>query len=166
MSDNGYPLHVFRFQVDFYVSTEGASARGSRQALCSGRFSQCSGLEATMDVQSIKVGGGNYGAVQRAGRVNFATVVLRRGLTRTDHLWRWFELLGTGAYAYRLDAEVSVLGQSSDDAPTLIWTMRRALPTKFRAAELDAKSNEVGVEELQFVHEGLSLEMAGETSGA
>jgi phage tail-like protein len=41
----------------------------------------------------------------------------------------------------------------------MIWKMRKALPTRFKAADLNAKATEVGVEELQFVHEGLSLDL-------
>ena len=159
----GYALPVFRFRVDFYKSTENAGQRGDRQPLCSGMFSECSGLEATMEAKAIKVGGQNYGAVQRAGRVNFSTVILRRGVTTTTHLWKWFELLGTGGYAYRLDAEVVMLDIDSDTegAGVMTWKLRKALPTKFKAAELNAKATDVGVEELHFVHEGMSLQSAG-----
>ena len=40
----------------------------------------------------------------------------------------------------------------------LEWRMRDCLPTRFRAPTFQAKDHEVAVEELQFVHEGLSLE--------
>ena len=73
-----------------------------------------------------------------------------------------FELVATGATAYRLDVEVHLLPTDGDPDTvpgTLIWKMRKALPTKFKAADLNAKATEVGVEELQFVHEGLSLDL-------
>lgn len=162
-ADVGHPLHVFRFRVDFFLSTEDANAQGDRVPLCSGRFAECTGLEATMEPKTIPVGGRNVGAVQRAGRVSFATVILRRGLTPAAHLWAWFELVAGGAYAYRLDAEVVLLppGGTPEGPGTLTWKMRRALPTKFKAADFNAKAAEVGVEELHFVHEGLSLEPGG-----
>jgi len=158
-----YPLNLFRFRVDFFVSTEGAASRGEQQRLCSGSFSECSGIEATMEPKSIKAGGRNYGPVQRAGRVSFATVVLKRGVISGPHLWKWFELVATGAYAYRFDVEVHLLpagGDPDKDTGIMTWKLRRALPTKFKAAEFNAKGTEVGVEELQFVHEGLSLELS------
>ena len=157
-----YPHNVFRFRVDFFVSTDSAGTRGTRQRLCSGRFSECTGIEATMEPKAIKVGGQNYGPVQRAGRVNFATVVLKRGVMAGPHLWQWFELVATGATAYRLDVEVHLLPSEGDPesvSGTMIWKMRKALPTRFKAADLNAKATEVGVEELQFVHEGLSLDL-------
>jgi phage tail-like protein len=155
-----YPLPVFRFRVDFYLSTPGANQRGNPRPLCSGAFSECSGLEATMEPKSIKEGGKNYGQVQRAGRVNFATVILKRGLTMNRDLWKWFELVANGAYAYRLNAEISLLDFKNDPSGpgVMTWKMRNALPTKFKAADLNAKATEVGIEELHFVHEGLSFE--------
>ena len=35
------------------------------------------------------------------------------------------------------------------------WTLRRAMPVKFKAADLNARGTDVGVEELHIVHEGL-----------
>ena len=153
-----YPLHVFRFRVDFYVSSDQSKNQGERMPICSGSFSDCSGLEATMQPKSITEGGRNYGQVHRVGHTTFGTVILKRGITSTSHLWQWFELVTQGAYAYRLDAEVTLLdmGAPSPDAEGgMSWTLHNALPTKFKTADMNAKSNDVGIEELQFVHEGL-----------
>lgn len=163
MGSESYPLNVFRFRVDFLVSTENAGSRGTPVRLCSGSFSEVTGLEANMEPKAIKVGGQNYGPTQRAGRTSFATVILKRGVVAGPHLWQWFELVSTGAYAYRLDVEIHLLSATADpdgDGGTLTWKCRRALPTKFKAADLNAKASEVGIEELHFVHEGLSLDLA------
>jgi phage tail-like protein len=39
----------------------------------------------------------------------------------------------------------------------LRWRLDNALPIKFKAADLNARSAEVGIEELQIAHEGLTL---------
>ena len=39
----------------------------------------------------------------------------------------------------------------------LTWGLARALPVKFKAADLNARGSEVGIEELHLAHEGLSL---------
>ena len=164
-----YPLHVFRFQVDFLQDSLGKEGEHAPVTLCSGAFSECTGLEATMEPRVIKEGGRNYGAAQRAGGVTFATVVLKRGMTTTRDLWRWWELVnGTGAYAYRLSAEVKMFGPNPDarvdelGEPVLTWRLSRALPVKFRAADLNARSTEIGIEELHLAHEGLSLTAPGQ----
>ncbi len=66
-----YPLPVFRFMVNFTQANNSAD-----KPLCAGAFSECSGIEATMEPKTIKVGGQNYGEVQRFGRVSFATIIL------------------------------------------------------------------------------------------
>lgn len=154
-----YPLHVFRFRVDFFVSSDQSKNQGQQMPICSGSFSECSGIEATMEPKSIKEGGHNYGQIHRVGRTNFQTVIMKRGVTSTTHLWQWFELVAKGAYAYRLDAEVTLLdmGEDSMSRGVMTWTMHGALPTKFKAADFNAKGSDVGIEELHFVHEGLGL---------
>lgn len=152
MSDAGL-LPVFRFHVHF----EEAAPNGGRAVpLCGGAFAECSGLEATMEAKAIKEGGANYGPAQRPGQVSFATVVLRRGLTPARDLWRWWELTtGRAQFAYRLSATVNVYGV--DGLAALAWRLDRALPVKFKAADLNARGTEVGVEELHLAHEGLTL---------
>ncbi len=141
------PLHAFRFHVDFQEEA------GTDVSICSGAFSECTGLEATMEAKVIKEGGRNYGAVQRVGPVTFATVVLKRGITETRHLWTWFEFVTGGNYAYRLSAIITMFDISGK--AVLAWKLEDAMPVKFKTADLNARATEVGVEELHIVHEGL-----------
>ena len=156
------PIPAFRFQIDFneHRLTRGAEP-GDAVRLCSGSFSECTGLEASMEPKAITEGGRNYGVAQRAGRVTFGTVVLKRGLTSNEDLWRWFELVGQGGYAYRLSADITVLGPatSGDGAPAARWRWRltHCLPVKFKAPDLDATNDRVAIEELHLAHEGLEL---------
>jgi phage tail-like protein len=178
------PFHAFRFQVDFKEHPLGGDPGRDDLRLCSGSFSECSGLEATMEPKVINEGGRNYGAAQRAGRVTFGTVVFKRGMTSSRDLWRWFELVSMGSYAYRLTAEVTVLGpgavrqegdsgadagraQTADGAGpvTWRWQLLHCLPVKFKAADLDAKGEDVAVEELHVVHEGLLMVQDGAGQG-
>jgi phage tail-like protein len=153
------PLHVFRFEVSFRRDVLKGSASRSSVALCSGAFAECTGLEATMEPKVIKAGGLNYGPAQRVGPVTFGTVILKRGMTTTRDLWNWFALVAGGAYSYRLSAEIAM--QNTAGKTVLTWGLARALPTKFKAADLNARGSEVGVEELHLVHEGLTLLSAG-----
>lgn len=163
-----YPLPVFRFRVEFTISGSGGK---EGKLLCAGSFSECGGLEATMEPKTIKAGGHNYGTFQRSGRVSFATVVLKRGITKNRDLWNWFHLVGNGAYAYRLDAKVSLLDfdkrnekEKTEDptqAPVMVWEMKNALPTKFKAADFNSTFNQIAIEELHFVHEGLINKLVG-----
>lgn len=150
-----YPLHVFRFRVDFREDPINGDA-GEPVPMCSGAFSECTGLEATMEPKVIKEGGRNYGPIQRAGPVTFATVILRRGITTTRHLWQWFEFVNDrNYYAYRLAAMITLSDAAGNTM--LTWELSRAMPIKFKVPDLNAKGTEVGVEELHLVHEGFRL---------
>jgi phage tail-like protein len=149
------PLHVFNFHVSFRRDALLGDGSGDDVPLCSGAFAECTGLEATVEPKVIKEGGNNYGAAQRMGRVSFATVVLKRGMTTTRDLWQWFQMVAGGAYAYRLKVDIEM--RDPGGKPVLTWHLARALPVKFKAADLNAKGTEVGIEELHLAHEGLTL---------
>lgn len=157
-TDPDPPYHVFRFHVEFHGDLlPGRQGDTDPVVVAHGAFSHCSGLEATMEPKVVRVGGRNWGAVQRPGHVSFSTVVLRRGVTSTQDLWSWFELVAGGAYHVRRAARITLMDHAGK--PRLAWLLSRALPVKFKAADLDASSNEVGVEELHLAHEGLRLEL-------
>jgi phage tail-like protein len=166
MSDPLYPFPLFRFHVEFRRQED------NDIALAHGAFSECTGLEATMEPKVIKAGGANYGAFQRPGRVTFATVILKRGITTSRDLWKWFSHVSErGKYAFHLDVKIMVYGEvemapppgdatsspepSSD--PRLTIQLFRALPVKFKSGDLNAKATEVGIEELHLAHEGLTF---------
>ena len=151
MTDPLQPLHAFRFRVRFTRS----GGEGGQEDVCGGAFAECTGLESSMEPKAIKAGGMNYGVVQRAGPVNFATVVLKRGMTKTPDLFRWYQLVAGGAYAWRLSAELVVLDTAGE--PALTWGLDHCLPVKFKAADLNARGTEIGIEELHLAHEGLRL---------
>lgn len=162
MNDPEYPIPLFRFEVEFFRTEVDSLVDQAAKPLCAGAFSDCTGLEATMEPKVIKAGGSNYGAHQRVGPVTFGTVVLKRGVTSARHLWSWFSnVTERGQSAYRLNVKITVLQPGSDSpAPRPLFVVRlsRALPVKFKAGDLNARTNDVGVEELHLAHEGLSLE--------
>jgi phage tail-like protein len=159
------PLHIFRFQVDFYsdslptVTPQGAVVESSQHEVikvCSGAFSECTGLEATMEPKTIKEGGRNYGAAQRAGGITFATVVLKRGISTNRNLWQIFNSFAAGKIAPRLQVVITLRDANAQPITGMGWQLNHAMPVKFKFADLNAKGTEVGIEELHLVHEGLS----------
>ena len=151
------PVGNFRYELVFTEARlTGGGGGGSNQPIAGGAFAECTGLEATMEPRVIREGGRNYGTHQRAGAVNFATVILRRGMTRNTHLWEWFnQLTLKGSYASRMDVAIRHLDLEGQVVRT--WHLDRALPVKFKSSDLNGKSAEIAVEELHLVHEGLQL---------
>jgi phage tail-like protein len=124
--------------------------------LVEGAFAEVSGLEATMEAKTIREGGLNHRSHQRVGQVSHATVVLRRGVTRARDLSRWFDLLASGHYAGRLTVAIEL--RDGQGGRLMSFRLLRALPVKFKAADLNARATEVGIEEVHLVHEGLEYD--------
>src|SRR5829696_751869 len=101
MPDELHPFSAFTFSVE--ITPDRASA-----PLCSAAFSECDGLEMTMDVKTIREGGNNGVQVRLAGPVNYGTLTLKRGMTSSFHLWDWFEATNRDP-SLRAHAEVALL---------------------------------------------------------
>ena len=147
------PFHVFRFFVEFSQVSIANNEPSTKVSVCNGAFAECTGLEATMEPKAIKEGGRNYGNAQRAGGTTFSTVVLKRGIGQSD-LFTIFNSVTTGMFAPRLQVTITLF--KPDGSGALAWQLDRAMPVKFKFADLNAKGTEVGIEELHLVHEGLS----------
>jgi phage tail-like protein len=156
--DPSIPFPGFAFHVHF----AGLAALGSLKPEIAGGFSEVTGLEATMEPKAIKEGGRNYGPLQRPGPVSFATVILKRGVVESRHLWRWWSYFAgadgaeNGGWAPSGRCDVSVALIRGRD-PVLGWRLENAMPVKFRAGDLNARGTEVAIEELHLVHEGLHM---------
>jgi phage tail-like protein len=147
------PLHVFRFQVDFFTDSLTGSGSHEQFQVCSGAFAECTGLEATMEPKIIKEGGRNYGAAQRAGGTTFATVILKRGISANQNLYQLFTSVSTQYFAPRMQVTINLFDLNG--AARLAWQLDRAMPVKYKFSDLNSRNSEVGIEELHLVHEGL-----------
>lgn len=164
------PWHPCRFHVDFVrepIGGPGGGTAAEAEDVCEGAFSEVTGLEASMEPKTIREGGSNYGVHQRAGQVSFATVVLKRGMTATRDLWKWWAVFAGGnsagggnasggAYAHRLTVRITL--QDIEGSDVLRWRLERAMPVKFKVADFNARAGEVAIEELHLAHEGLYFE--------
>ena len=147
------PLHVFRFQVDFFTDSLSGDNSHEQFQVCSGAFAECTGLEATMEPKVIKEGGRNYGVAQRAGGTTFATVILKRGISSNQNLYQIFNSFSTGFFAPRMQVTINLF--DIDGSAVFAWQLDRAMPIKYKFADLNSRNSEVGIEELHLVHEGL-----------
>lgn len=145
----------FRFKVNLYNSE-------NNQLLCSGKFSEVTGFELTMEPKTIQEGGRNWGELQRSGITKFTPIILKRGVTTVNDLWSWFDASTRGSnYGYRLHGEIIVLGNPLDgkeENPIMTWHLENVMATKFKGPDLNSTANQVAIEEIHLVHEGLELE--------
>ncbi|MCQ8103720.1 phage tail protein [Methylomonas sp. SURF-2] len=143
----------FRFHVQLSLPD---SAGGG--LVCNGAFSEVSGLEASMAPKTLKEGGRNWGEVQLAGPTTFATVVLKRGITDAEGLWRLFDRsFRQSYYALRLNCGIQLIDPADPERAVMVWTLDNVLPIKFKGPDLNASANQVAIEELHLNHEGFAV---------
>ena len=150
------PFTAFNFAVELNVEPV------SKQ-VCSAAFSECDGLEMTMEVKTIKEGGNNGAQIRLAGLVGYGQLTLKRGMTANFDLWDWFAGVVRDP-SLRADGEVVLLGPDRSERARFL--LRRCLPLKLKAPALNAKDGMVAIEELQLAYESLTLRRAeGERRG-
>ena len=56
----------------------------------------------------------------------------------------------------RTTITISLLDENGGN--TMVWTLKNAWPTKVTGTDLKAEGNEVAIESIEIVHEGLEIE--------
>ncbi len=130
-----------------------------------GGFQECTGLEIELDVQELQEGGRNDGVIRRIGRAKYQPITLKRGMFSTGQsskaqteLWSWLQQVASGEHIARYDGTIEVLDTQRKNVGAT-WTFVRGLPAKISGPQLNARTGEVAIEELQIAHEGLILEL-------
>lgn len=147
-----YPFTSFNFSVEINVP-------GVAPKVCNASFSDCDGLEMTMDVKTIREGGNNGKQLRLTGPLAFGLLTLKRGMTASFDLWHWFNKMLTDT-SLRADAEV-VLFAVDGTTERARFVLSRCVPVKLKAPALSAKDGMVAIEELQLAYESLSLKEPG-----
>ncbi len=143
-----YPFTAFNFAVEINVP-------GIATKACNASFSECDGLEMTMDVKTIREGGNNGRQIRLTGPLNFGVLTLKRGMTKSFDMWDWMSRMLTEP-KLRADAEVVVFA-ADGSSERARFVLSRCMPTKLKAPPLNAKDGGVAIEELQLAYESLAL---------
>ncbi|WP_062057735.1 phage tail protein [Cellvibrio sp. OA-2007] len=141
-SANIWPLPKFHFEVKWDSNVMS--------------FQEVSGL----DIQSeeIKYRSGDskqFSVIKMPGMKKFGNVTMKKGVFKGDNkFWDWLNQIKLNTIK-RVPITISLLDESS--APTMVWTLANAWPTKISSTDLKAEGNEVAIESIEIVHEGLTI---------
>lgn len=142
------PLTTFNFKVNLRLPGDGD------REICNAEFSECSGLEMSLEPKTIREGGNNSGPVHLLGHVSYGQLSLKRGMTNNFDLWSWFERVQRDR-GVRASGEVIML--SSARKENIKFELTGCLPTKISAPSLNALSGQHAIEEMQIIYESLSF---------
>jgi phage tail-like protein len=122
-----------------------------------GAFSECSGLTAEGDAVDYREGTDLPLNVRKlVGLRKYANIMLKRGYTQDNSLWSWYRNIANGV-PDRRNVTIELLNE--ERTPVMRWHAENAWINKIEGPALKASGNEVAIESVELVHEGLTLEM-------
>lgn len=153
------PFMGYNFLVKLVdSSSQLALSPGVIRSGADGGFSECSGLEPTLEIEPYQEGG-RFGSVRQfPTRVTWAHIRLKRGVTLSDDLWLWIYGFVEGR-GKRKDGLIIL--QNEQQQPVKAWQFTKGLPAKWSGPSMNAGQNAVAMEELEIAHEGLKLVPSG-----
>jgi len=116
-----------------------------------GLFMECHGLEMSFEVMQYAEGGNNDSVHQLPGRLAYPNLVLTRGMTDEDALFKWFEQTRTKAER----KEITLTLQDARGNGVRTWTFADAFPVRWTGPRFAAEGTTVATETLEIAHGGL-----------
>jgi phage tail-like protein len=122
-----------------------------------GAFSEVGGLTADGDSVDYREGTDIQPNVRKlSGLRKFVNLTMKRGYTQDRSLWQWYVNVMNGVDDRR---NVTIVLLNERRQAVLRWHAENAWINKIEGPALKASSNDVAMESLELVHEGLTLEM-------
>jgi len=138
------PFRAFNYAVEF----DGLTVAG---------FSEVSGLTAEGDSTDYREGTDAVNSVRKlVGLRKYSNLTFKRGYTQDNTLWLWYQRIANGENDRR-NGSVVLLNEAHE--PVMRWNFENAWPNKMEAPAFNATSNDVAIETLEIVHEGLTFEL-------
>ncbi|MFP3246079.1 MAG: phage tail protein, partial [Paraburkholderia sp.] len=135
---NVWPLPKFYFSVDI----------GSQTNL---PFQEVSGLDTETQVIEYRAGNNKvFSTIKMPGIAKFGNVTMKKGIFVKDN--KFFDMYSKISMNLieRVTVTIKLLDQGG--APTMVWTLANAWPTKITGTDLKSDGNEVAVETIEFAH--------------
>jgi phage tail-like protein len=136
------PYRNFRFRVEI-------------DSIAIAAFSECSIPESTTKDVDYREGTDQPTLTRKlSGRTTYGNITLKRGITDTLDLYNWQKSVqDMGAGGARKNISIVMVDETGQDKCR--WNVSRAWPTKYESDQLKADGDEVVLETLEIVHEGI-----------
>ncbi len=135
------PYRNFRFRLEI----DGIDQAGFREVTVP---------DSTQDVVEYREGHELPTPRKLSGLVKYGNVSLKWGMTDSLDVYNWRKAVeDKGAEDNRKNVAVVLIDEKGDDVGR--WNFRRSWPIKYDAPDLNATGNEIAIENLEIVHEGM-----------
>ena len=133
-------LSVSRFSVEM-------------EGLLVATFKECTGLSATVEVETIQEGGLNSFEHKLTGRTSFGNVTLTGGVASGGDVWDWFHDVSVGKVK-RKNISIVMYRQSQWEA--MRWNLEAAFPVSWTGPSFTAGDASITIMSVEIAHQGIS----------
>lgn len=141
MADRIDPYRNFRFKVEI----DGLKIAAFAEATISDSTTEPIEYREGTDITTVK---------KLSGLTKYGNLTLKRGLTDSTDIYKWRDaVVQKGAIKNRKNVSLILVDEEGADKSR--WDMVFAWPTKYDPSDFNAKGNEVLIETLEIVHEGI-----------
>jgi phage tail-like protein len=135
------PLRNFRFRLEI----DGIQQAG---------FSDVAIAETATDAVEYREGTDPMHLRKLSGLTKYGNITLKSGMTDSMELHKWHAAIVAGQIASnRKKVTIVVVDEAGADKARFV--VSEAWPMKYHSSDLNAKGNEVLIEQLELVHEGV-----------
>ena len=141
MADIIYPYKKYNYKVLLDNSEEAG-------------FSEVSSPDITSDPVEYREGNmTGKTAGKQPGILKYGNVTLKRGVTESQVFVAWMKDIQDGK-APRKTVVITLMDDEMNEVAS--WQLEKAWPTKYTGTDMNATSNEVAIESLELVTEGVA----------
>ena len=147
----------FKFPKDFTRAAQVKSDLLQEKPLDIG-FQSVSGLDSTLDTETIKEGGENHFEHVIPVRRKYGPLILKRGVLTTgeSRITKWLKLAFDDHFVIPFSSvQIKLLNQEHE--PLMHWTINNVWPRSWKLGELNAERGEVLIETLELNYNYLIL---------
>jgi len=121
--------------------------------LITGGFTEVTGLESEIELESYQEGGRNTYTHQFPRRIRYPNLVLNCGMTDSDTLWKWYQATTLGNIDFK---NGTIMLQNCQKKTVKHWNFKNAYPVKWIGPQFNATNTTVTLEKLELIHQGIS----------
>jgi phage tail-like protein len=141
MATRNDPLRNFRFRLEIDQITQGY-------------FSEVTIGDTSTDPIDYREGTDPTHVRKLSGLTKYGNISLKWGVTDSVELYEWHKaVVAAGAMDNRKTVKIVVIDEAGTDKASFL--VSEAWPTKYDPSDLNAKGNEVFIELLELVNEGI-----------
>jgi phage tail-like protein len=119
-------------------------------------FQEVSGLDVETQIIEYRHGDNPvFSTIKMPGLARYGNITMKKGVFKSDNkFWDWYSQIRMNTIK-RIPVTISLLDE--EGAPTMVWTLTNAWPAKIISTDLNSTGNEIAIEEIVIVHEGLTI---------